>query len=132
MFWGLAKHVTWLKYMVIMFISRNRMLYLCNMKFLYQMIDDAFSCCDVFCKVVMGLCYIKRCCLPPSVISYRLNCFLMVKNVGDLVRNFSTQTFASLHLFLSMIFDESNSKHLIASQRRHSTKKEEHLEICCF
>ena len=32
---------------------------------------DAFSCCDVFFKVVWPPCYIKRCCLPPSVISCR-------------------------------------------------------------
>ena len=94
--------------------------------------EDALRYYDIRFKVVLCLCYIKRCCLSPSMISCRLHSFLMVKNVGDLVRNFSTQTFASLHALQSMIVDEFKWKRLIASQRSNSAKKEEQLEICCF
>ena len=87
------------------------------MNFLYQITENAFLTVIFFSKWFLGLCYIKRCCLLPPVVSYRLNCFLMVKNVGDLERNFITQTFASSHLFLPMIFDESSWKRLIASER---------------
>ena len=94
--------------------------------------DGAFSCYDNFFKVVLPPCYIKLCCLWHPVISCRLYSFLRMKNVKDLVRNFSTQTFASSHPLLCMIFNEFKWKRLIASQRRCWAKKEEHLKICCF
>ena len=94
--------------------------------------ENIFSCCDIFCKVIWCLCYIKRCCLLHSVISFQLNSFFVVKNVGDLLRNLVTQTFASLPLLRSIIFNETKWKRLITSEGRCWTNKQEHLEICCF
>ena len=60
--------------------------------------DDIFSWCGALLKVILCLCYIKKCCLAQSVILRQLHSFLTIKNAGDLVRNFVTQTFASSHV----------------------------------
>ena len=79
----------------------KRMWYSCNMICCGIIKDHVFACCGNFFKVVLCLCYIKRCCLPHFAISFHLGSFLMLKNVGDLVRNFLTQTFASSHVCCS-------------------------------
>ena len=132
MFISFVKHGMELEYMFMMFLNATRIQYLCNINFLGILIHDVSPYCDAFLNVLLCSCYINRCCLPPFIISCRLNSFLRVKNVGDLVRNFFPQTFASSYLLQSMIFDESKRKRLIASQRRYLTEKEGQLEICCF
>ena len=107
------KHTMWKKYTYIMFISSKVMRYLCNMKFL---------------RHNKRRCVFLLCCFFPSDFESMLHKKVFLVTVCDIMslmllfddekrRNFSTQTFASSHLLLSMIFEKSKQKRLITLQR---------------
>ena len=88
-------HFWCLKHMLDMFMRSKRKWYLCNMNFsVATKASDIFDGAG-FCNVIFRLCYIKICTLSVSVVSTQLDTFLLLKNVGDLVRNFWKRTFAS-------------------------------------
>ena len=131
-FWVFEKHSTKSKYMSPTFISCQIVGYSCNMIFWWHNKRWCFFLLWCFVQSCLLLMLYKKVLFTTLCNIVLVEPFVVMKNVRDLVRNMMTQTFASSHLFIAMIFNESNWKRLIASQGRCWTKKREQLEICCF
>ena len=94
--------------------------------------DDAVPSYDNFFKVVLAsmlhkkVLFITLCDIMPLAL------FFVDEKRQRLGKKFFYANFRFFTPFAAMIFDEFKWKRLIASQRRCWSKKEEHLEICCF
>ena len=100
-----------LKRMLRMLVTWKSKHYLCNMTIFAK--TKAYCIYDGsgFLNVIYRLCYIKTHSLSALVMSCLLEPFLPFKNVRDLVRNLSIQTFHSSHASsasFSMISTRSN------------------------
>ena len=84
-----------IKLMLGMLVTWKRKQYLCNMIFFDKTKAHCIYDGNGFWNVFWRLCYIITCTLSPLVVSCLLEPVLSFKNVGDLVRNLSTQTFHS-------------------------------------
>ena len=84
-----------IKFMLGMLVTWKRKHYLCNMIFFDKTKAHYIHDGNDVGNVIWRLCYIKTCSLSPFVVSCLLGPFLSIKNVGDLVRNSSPQTFHS-------------------------------------